>query len=70
MGWGLSSRVGELSELLRFKIGLKQYDFGFHAEFLASGGGSEAQTQRETENVQRPFFQQGLWGPDGMKGPK
>lgn len=56
MGLGLSSRVGEPSGLLCFKIGIKQYYFGFHAEFLASGGGSEAQTQRETEMVQHSLI--------------
>ena len=37
MGWGLSSGGGEPSGLWRFKIGIKQYYFGFRAEFLAWG---------------------------------
>ena len=52
MGWRLSSGGGEPSGLLCFKIGIKQYYFGFCAEFLASGGRWEAQTQRAVEMVQ------------------
>lgn len=36
MGWRLSSGRGEQSGLLCFKIGIKQYYFGFCTEFLAS----------------------------------
>lgn len=53
MDWGLSSGVGGLSGPLCFKMGIKQYYFGFHAEFLACGGWWEAQTQREVEMVQQ-----------------
>ena len=52
MGWGLSSGAGEPSGLWRFKIGIKQYYFGFRASSWLVGGGWEAQAQRTVEKVQ------------------
>lgn len=51
LGRGLSSSGGEPPGLLCFKTGIKRYRSGSHAEFLASGEGSEAQTWREIERV-------------------
>lgn len=56
MGWRVSTRGGEPFGLLCFTIGIKQYYFGFHAEFLASGRGWDAQTQREVEMLQHSFL--------------
>lgn len=49
--WG-----GKPSRLLCFKIGIKQYYFGFCAVCLASGGGWGAQSRREMEMVQHSFI--------------
>lgn len=69
MGWWPCSGGGEPSGLPCFKIGIKQY-FGFCAEFLACGGGWEAQTQRAVEMVQHSLTFLST-GPtvDGMQGP-
>lgn len=46
----------ELSGLLCFKTGIKQYYFVFHAEFMASGGKWETQAQKKTELAGIPLF--------------
>lgn len=60
MGWGLSSRVGEPPGLC-FKVGIKQYYSGFHAEFLASGEGQRTRSGGKLGWSSIPSFcQQGL----------
>lgn len=46
----------ELSGLLYFKTGIKQYYFGFHAEFMSSGRGWEAWIQKKIEVAYYPFI--------------
>lgn len=59
LGWpgGLQWGRGAMG-LLCFRIGIKQHYFGFHAEFLTSGGGSEAQAQARIPS----FVQWASWG--------